>query len=241
METVSLNPLPGQPEARVLAWHFSGPTLRDGQPVPEVGEWLVYDGPVEMCVAGLHASRRLLDALQYAPGAIIHRVECRDIVDEQSDKLVCRRRRILWSVDSNDILRAFARRCALDVARLWDAPDVVLRYLRAGDPGSRQAALDAAWAAAMDAGWDAPWMAPADAPWAAAAVARSAAGQDAPWTVARNAARDAARAAAKDAAGAAGLDAGWNAGWDVARAEQNRRLTAMVSFSAVSRKQQERR
>jgi hypothetical protein len=30
-----------------------------------------------MCVTGLHASKRIIDALQYAPGNTICRVECR--------------------------------------------------------------------------------------------------------------------------------------------------------------------
>ena len=40
-------------------YHFVGSTLRDGRPVPPDGEWLVHDGPVEMCASGLHAAPSL--------------------------------------------------------------------------------------------------------------------------------------------------------------------------------------
>lgn len=44
-----------------------------------------------------------------------------------------------------------ATRAALDVVHLWDAPDVVVKYLRTGDEQIR----DAAWDAARNAAWDA--------------------------------------------------------------------------------------
>ena len=75
----------------VIAYHFCGDTLRDGRPIPADGEWLTHDGNVVMCASGLHASRHPFDALQYAPGPILCRVECEDGVTEHDDKLVCRR------------------------------------------------------------------------------------------------------------------------------------------------------
>jgi hypothetical protein len=215
----------------VKAWHFLSDSgkLRDGREV-EVGTWLKHSGPAVMCQSGLHASRKVTDALKYAPGSVVCRVECRDIVEEQSDKLLCRERRILWQMDATPILRAFARKCAMDVIHLWDAPDVVVRYLKTGDESLRDAARDAAraaaWAAARDAAWDAAWDAARDAAWAAAwAAARAAAWDaawDAAWAAARAAAWDAAWDAARDAAWAAAWDAAWDAArdaaWDAARA-----------------------
>ena len=95
-----------------LAWHFTGHTLRDGRPIPPVGEWLEHDGPITLCESGLHASVDILDALSYAPGPILHRVEMDGEIIEGGDKLVASRRRILWSVDLTDILREGARLCA---------------------------------------------------------------------------------------------------------------------------------
>ena len=86
----------------VKAWHFTaGDKLRDGRPVPPLGKWLIHDGPVSMCASGLHASVRLLDACKYSPGLRLHRVECAEIITKQDDKLVCRRRRILASMDAD--------------------------------------------------------------------------------------------------------------------------------------------
>ena len=179
----------------VSAYHFTGGTLRDSSSIPPIGEWLRFSGNVVMCKSGLHASRHPFDALQYAPGSMLHWVECEDIVEEQDDKLVCRARKIVRSVDATDMLWLFARKCALDVIHLWHAPAVVREYLETGDQSkraaARAAARDAAWAAAMDAAWAAAM----DAAWAAARDAARGAARGAAWA----AARDAARAAARDA------------------------------------------
>ena len=190
------------------AWHFTADKLRDGRPIPPVGEVLRHDGPVEICATGLHASERIFDALTYAPGHVIHRVECGDIVQAQDDKFVCRERTILWSVDGEDVLCAFARRVALDVIHLWDAPDVVRKYLETGDEKLRDAAWDAARATASAAAWAPAWAAAKDAAW--------------------DAARDAARAAARDAAWDAARDAAWDAAKDAAWDKYNTWLTEMV-------------
>ncbi len=132
-----------------------------------------------MCESGLHASERLIDALQYAPGPIICRVECGGEIERDTDKLICRERTILWRVeDGGTLLKEFARKCALDVAHLWDMPAIVRQYLETGDKTASAAARDAASAAAR-----------------AAASATA-------WATASAAARDAARAwdAARDAA-----------------------------------------
>ncbi len=173
----------------IRAYHFVGDKLSDGRPVPPDGEWLVHDGPVRMCESGLHASRHPLDAFTYAPGVIICLVDCDDIKAEDGDKLVCRRRLIVARFDATDILRAFARQCALDVIHLWDAPQVVRDYLT-GDDSLRDAARDDAWAARA-AAWAAR-AAARDAAWDAARDARDAA-WDAAWDAARDAARDAQR------------------------------------------------
>ena len=137
----------------ILAWHFVGATLRDGKPVPRDGEWLIHEGPIEMCRSGLHASLHPFDALQYAPGATLCRVECCDRgIQHRPDKLVCRERRILSRIDATDLLRMFAREQALSVLHLWKNPPVaVVEYLKTGDMTLREAAREAAWGAAREA------------------------------------------------------------------------------------------
>src|SRR5215469_11320651 len=106
----------------VIAWHFVGDTLRNGDPIPIDGEVLRYEGKLVMCRSGLHASRRVMDALLFAPGNTICRVECGGETFEQADKLVCSERTILWRIDGDKVLRAFARKQALNVAHLWEIP-----------------------------------------------------------------------------------------------------------------------
>jgi hypothetical protein len=98
---------------------------------------------------------------------------------EPVDKHVGRRRKILATIDATDLLREFARWCALHVIDLWDAPDVVRKYLETGDASLREAARDAAWAAARDSGAaraalaatrEAAWEAARDAAWFAEMV-----------------------------------------------------------------------
>ena len=158
-----------------LAWHFIGADRR----------------PHDLCESGLHASERAIDALTYASGPVACLVEA----GRESNKLVCLR--ILAMLDATELLRFFARQCALDVIHLWDAPAVVLEYLETGDETLRaavedvaRAARDAAWAAGVSwsarATWDvakpavrAIWIArAAGAFWATVPTAWATAGAD---------------------------------------------------------------
>ena len=111
-------------------------------------------------------------------------------------------------VDAEDTLRAFARRCVLDVIDLWDAPDVVREYLETGDEDLRSAAeaatRAATWAAARNAAWDA---------------ARDAT---------RAATQAATRAAAQAATRYAARYAAWDAAWDEKIEEYNGWLEEML-------------
>ncbi len=208
----------------MIGYHFTSDTLRDGRPIPAVGEWLEHTDPVVPCGAGLHASEHPFDAVTYAPGPMLHRVELEgDVVShgEPVDKWVGRRRKIIQSIDATSLLRAFARWCALQVIDKWNAPQVVRDYLTTGDESLRDAARAAAWTAR-------------DAARAAARAAAGDAGRDAAraaaWAVraARDAAGDAAWAvrAAGDAAG----DAAWavRAAGDAAGDAQRAKFAEMV-------------
>lgn len=208
-------------ETKILAWHFVGDTLRDGRPVPEDGEVLRHDGPMEMYASGLHASVRCVDALQYAPGDTLCRVECSGDVEHGGDKFICRERVILSRINSEPLLRAWARWCALQVINLWDAPSVVVEYLTTGDESQRNAAWDAA-RAALGASQAAAWcasQAALAAVWGAGVDAARAAGIDA-----ARAALTAAPAwgAARDEAWGAARDAAWNAALDAQSAQLER-------------------
>ena len=128
------------------AWHFTGDKLRDGSPLPRKGRWLTYSGEVKMCESGLHASLEPFDALQYAPGARLHLVELADVVNQQSDKVVARKRKIIASIDATKLLRYFARIQAVSCLDAWtdNPPDVVLDYLMTGDESIQAAAAESA-------------------------------------------------------------------------------------------------
>ena len=216
------------------AWHFVGDTLRDGRPIPEDGVKLVHEGILIMCQSGLHASKEPSDALQYAPGHILCYVDCGGKIIHGDDKLVCSERTIIKRMNVEGLLWQFAREQALSVIHLWDAPEIVVEYLKTGN----EDLMAAAWAAAGDARaaagaaaraaeWAAAGAAAGDA-WAAARAAagdaRAAAGaaaRAAEWAAAGDAwaaagdawaaAGAAAWAAARAAAGAAAGDAAWDA------------------------------
>ena len=198
------------------AWHWvsSDRTLRDGRPLPAVGETLRHEGEMRICGSGLHASRDPLSALQYAPGPIICRVRCNGIQQEQIDKLVCRERTVLWCYDATSVLHHFARLCALDVVHLWDAPPVVLRYLRTGNKELREASLEES----QEVSWAAIWAANREAISASRAS----------WAASRAASWEASWAASREASWESRA-ASWAASWAASCEAQSRRLTRMLT------------
>jgi len=121
-------------------WWFCGDSLRNGEKIPPDGEWLVSDGDIKICQSGLHASLYPIDALVYAPGSTICRVACRNIVEEQKDKFVCKERKIEWRIDGENLLLAFVCQFALDMSNMWEMPNVVRKYLETGDESIREKA-----------------------------------------------------------------------------------------------------
>jgi hypothetical protein len=98
-----------------------------------------------LCEAGLHGSESILDALSYAPGPVVWRVELSGEMDADNDKVAATSRTYLaGGIDISDTLREFARWCALQVIDLWDAPAVVREYLETGCEDLQTAARDAA-------------------------------------------------------------------------------------------------
>ena len=150
----------------MIGYHFTGDTLRDGRPIPPTGVWLQHIGDVVPCECGLHASACPFDAMQFAPGVMLHRVELvGDLTSHGKpvDKWVGKRRRIIESLDATDLLRTFARWCALQVIDQWEAPPIVREYVMTGRESLRAAAWAASRVAARDAAWDAAWFAARDA------------------------------------------------------------------------------
>jgi len=132
------------------AWYFSGTDKKlrygDNRKIRAGITHKVKCEPI-ICESGLHGSKRIIDALEYAPEAFVWRVELAGDMAHSEDKTSATERKYLWGYDATNVLRKFARLCALDVIHLWDAPQIVKEYLTTGDEKIR----DAAWAAARDA------------------------------------------------------------------------------------------
>ena len=198
----------------ILAWYFlpDDRKLRYAPYTPvEPGQVLRVEGPLELCRRGLHASIRPLDALRYAPGSIVCRVEMGGDILHGDDKLCASERKTLWVADATNALHEFACLCA---------ERELLRRRRAGrEPDKRcWAAIEAKRAWLRGEIDDEALAAAADAAWDAARAARAAAD-----TAAEAAAWAAARAAVGAAVDAA-MAAAWAAAWAAARAEQNAEL-----------------
>lgn len=153
-----------------LAWHFlkERGQLRGGSPAADPAGVERFEGELRLCKAGLHASISALDALVFAPGAIIRRVECLGDVVSEPDKLVCSERRVLWTADATETLHEFACWCAeraldrqeaagcrvdprsrnaIAVKRAWLRGEATDATLAAASAAAREAARDAASAA----------------------------------------------------------------------------------------------
>ena len=186
----------------VLAWHFTGDKLRNGEAIPKQGEWLEIDGKPIMCKRGLHASRHPYDALKYAPGAALHRVSLDGTIIVGNDKLVATRRKIIWTLPPEimqPLMWDFVRYCARSVLHLWDAPDVVKQYLKTGDESLKAASLAASRATLRAASRDASWAASRAASRAASQAASWDASWDTSWDASRPASWDASWAASRPA------------------------------------------
>lgn len=93
--------------------------------------------------------------MQYAPGPILWRVTLSGNVVSEEDKSCAQERTYYECIDATPILREFARKCALSVIHLWDAPRIVRDYLETGDETLRDAVWAAVWDVAGDAAGDA--------------------------------------------------------------------------------------
>src|SRR3990172_3557479 len=189
----------GVKRKQLTGWHFLAGDKRlqfGTKEVVEVGKTIEVAGPLVLCKWGLHASRRAIDALRYAPSTknlyVCRVVLTRDII-ESDDKAVATKRKVLAMADCTHTLHEFA----CDVAE-----DALKRYGN-GDPRSLAAIhIKRKW---LDG--EATTKELAAAAVAAEAAARAAAA----------AAEGAAAAVAAEAAARAAAEAAWGT-W-AARAE----------------------
>ena len=137
------------------AWHF----LCEDRRTQHTGE-LVEAGtvlrasakPLRLCAYGLHASEKALDALHFAPGPVVCRVELSGDILRGTDKVCASERKVL-SVDTADpVLHEFACWCAERALTQVVHPDPrSVDAIAAKRVGVRGEAMEAAVRAAREA------------------------------------------------------------------------------------------
>jgi len=125
------------------AWHFTGIDKKlqynDNRTVI-LGKTITVDCEPKLCGVGLHGSTRIIDALQYAPGPVVWKVDIGGKVIKGDDKIVgTERTAIAGGIDITDILREFSRWYALqNVEKIKPycnnkKYDLIIKWLKTGD------------------------------------------------------------------------------------------------------------
>jgi hypothetical protein len=175
----------------------------------EIKKWVHHEGKLEMCGSGLHASKKVIDAMGYTNLEELALVEVKGKHLSQDDKQCWEYMRIKklyrWTKKDSVSLSIYAAELVLDIyekeypddKRPRNAIEAAKKVLKNDNEENREAA----WAAARTAA-SAAWAAAEAAAWAAASAAEASA-EAAAWAAAEAAAWAAARAAARAAASAA--------------------------------------
>ena len=144
----------------IEAWHFLPDDGRlyhgkDRRPVL-VGQRRMARGPLKLCKNGMHASERALDALHYARGSLVCRVELSGEILTWDDKLCARYRTVTAMANVEEELHLFSCWCAetalknagVTEERCWNALTVKRLWVEGKASGAE---LDSAWNASFSA------------------------------------------------------------------------------------------
>ena len=115
----------------------------------KIGRTHKIKGDIIPCKRGLHLSKKMIDAVNLSSGPVVYRVRGSGTIiphGDPNDKYACSERTYLYGgVDCSGIFDKFSRLCALDVAKSWDAPDIVIEYLKTGNKNLKQRAFNLAY------------------------------------------------------------------------------------------------
>lgn len=127
-----------------------------------IGEWRTITGPLILCRNGYHASPTVLAAISYVRPGYVCTVEVDGLSEQDTDKSVHERMRIVravrWEKADSVGLAVFAAELVIDIherrkpddTRLRNAIEAAKAWLREPTEVNRQNAADAADAAAAD-------------------------------------------------------------------------------------------
>lgn len=111
---------PKKGEEVVKAWHWVADNGRlnfEDKRKVVVGKTMTMKGPLKpsLCSRGMHGSERVIDALYFAPGGMLCRVEIWGDLQKSNDKLCGRHRKVLWALtprQTQKILKLWILDCA---------------------------------------------------------------------------------------------------------------------------------
>ena len=186
----------------MLAWYFARENNRlkfNDHRLITIGKMHTVKCAPILCCQGLHGSVQLLDALHYAPGPMLYRVDITRKLDIEGDKICGQRRKYLGVIDATEVVRRFTRNQALiNIEKIKphcaaSQYELILDWLKTGNPRLRVVAQTAAKAAAT-AARSAAWSTVLPEAWHAARFADMAARSavlPGTWYAIQSAARDA--------------------------------------------------
>lgn len=126
------------------AWYWSvDGAFPNGQKVPALGEWEWYRPGIRFVGEGFRTRFAAMDMMSGIPddATHIHRVRVAGTVVPTYKVLSATKIKVEWSVPAEPVLSAFARWCALIVARVWtgrwSVPKAVVEFLKTGDESLR--------------------------------------------------------------------------------------------------------
>jgi hypothetical protein len=195
----------------------------------KIGKWQKHEGKLQICHSGFHASKRIIDAMQYTPAEVIASVEVKGEHVKEATKECWQEMKIVrtyeWTKEDNVSLAIFAAELVLcNFEKQYPDDSRPRQTIEAAKNWLKEKNKSAAWSASWDAAWSASSAAYAWRVWSAewdTVRSAKAAADSAGWcawcacAVADSAAANAASAAVGNAARSA-----WNAEGNAASAEK---------------------
>ena len=109
--------------------------------------------PLTLFSPAFKASERAIDALLYAHGQVVCRVELSGTIIQHSDQVSASHRRVIWMADATQTLREFARWCARRTTTRSGATYAAAVAAVAAATTAYAATYDAAYATAYASAW----------------------------------------------------------------------------------------
>ena len=144
-----------------IAWHFLPENKRlryDDDRHIQIGKTYRVRNkePIQLCANGMHASVDILDAIKYAPGPILCKVEMGEDCILGDNKCVSSSRKVISMMDATGLLHEFACKCAERALKKAEVTDGrCWKVIKVKRQWRKNLATDKELAAAWGAAWGA--------------------------------------------------------------------------------------